>query len=110
MADAFDVIVVFMTAGNRDEATRLAEMLIDEELVACVQILPEIESIYRWQGRIERQPEILIIAKTTQSVFQQLEARVRAEHSYETPEIVAVPLAAGSSPYLDWLSSNVKQP
>ena len=110
MANASDAIVVFMTAGSREEARRLGEMLIAEGLAACVQLLPEMESIYRWQGKIERQPEILIIAKTTQSLFQQLETRVRAEHSYETPEIVAVPLAAGSPPYLEWLSSNVKQP
>lgn len=107
MIKASDVIVVFMTAANRDEATRLAEMLVNEELAACVQVLPEIESIYRWQGKVERQPEVLIIAKTIQSVFQKLEARVRAMHSYDTPEIVAVPLAAGSAPYLEWLHSNV---
>jgi periplasmic divalent cation tolerance protein len=98
-----DAIVVFMTAANREEATRLAEMLVEAHLAACVQILPEIESIYRWQGNIERQREVLLIAKTTKSKFAELEREVRALHSYETPEIVAVPMAACSAPYLEWL-------
>jgi len=101
--DPTDVIAVFMTAPNREEAARLAEMLIGERLAACVQILPEMESVYRWQGKIERQKEVLIIAKTTTSKFEDLEREVRAIHSYETPEIVAVPLTAGSTPYFEWL-------
>ena len=64
MADESDAIVVFMTAANREEAGRLAEMLVGEKLAACVQILPEMESVYRWQGQVERQKEILLIAKT----------------------------------------------
>jgi periplasmic divalent cation tolerance protein len=69
-----------------------------------VQILPAVESVYRWQGRIERQPEVLLIAKTLTSKFAELEREVRALHSYETPEIVAVPLTAVSEPYRRWLS------
>jgi periplasmic divalent cation tolerance protein len=72
-----------------------------------VQILPEMESVYRWQGQIEQQREVLIIAKTSRSKFAELEVSVRANHSYETPEIVAWPLTAGSAPYLEWLSSSV---
>jgi periplasmic divalent cation tolerance protein len=102
-----DAIVVLMTAANREEAGRLAEMLVRQRLAACVQILPEIESVYRWQGQIERQNEVLVIAKTTKSKFDELEREVRAIHSYETPEIVAVPLADGSPPYLEWLHSTV---
>lgn len=105
-----DAIVVFMTAADRDEATRLAEMLVEEHLAGCVQILPEMESVYRWQGKIERQREILLIAKTTQSKFQELERQVRASHSYDTPEILALPVIAGSSPYLQWLTNSVKRP
>jgi periplasmic divalent cation tolerance protein len=102
-----DAIAVFITAANSEEAGRLAEMLVDERLAACVQILPEMESVYRWQGRIERQPEVLLIGKTISSKFAALETRVRALHSYETPEIVAVPLTAGSSSYLAWLGAAV---
>ena len=98
-----DAIVVFMTAANGEEATRLAEMLVGAHLAACVQILPEMESVYRWQGKIERQSEVLLIAKTTQGKFDDLEREVRALHSYETPEIVAVPIVTGSAPYLEWL-------
>ena len=98
-----DAIIVFMTAANGEEATRLAEMLVGAHLAACVQILPEMESVYRWQGKIERQSEVLLIAKTTRGKFDDLEREVRALHSYDTPEIVAVPIVAGSAPYLEWL-------
>ena len=104
MADT-DAIVVFMTAASVEEATRLAEMLVGAHLAACVQILPEMESVYRWQGKLERQAEILILAKTTMGKFEELEREVRALHSYDTPEIIAVPVVAGSAPYLEWLSS-----
>lgn len=102
-----DAIVVFMTAANRDEARQLAEMLVERRLAACVQIMPEMESVYRWQGKIERQPEVLLIAKTLSGKFAALESAVRAVHSYATPEIVAVPLTECSSPYLEWLSASV---
>ena len=102
-----DPIVVFLTASNGEEATRLADLLIGAHLAACVQILPEMESVYRWQGKIERQSEILLIAKTTAAKFAELEREVRALHSYETPEIVAVPLIAGSTPYLEWLANSL---
>lgn len=100
-------IAVFMTAPNREEAGRLAEMLVSKQLAACVQILPGMESVYRWHGKLERQNEVLLIAKTLNSKFAELEKEVRALHSYETPEIVAVPLTAGSSAYLGWLSASV---
>jgi len=101
-------IVVLMTAANGEEAVRLADMLIGAHLAACVQILPEMESVYRWQGTIERQPEILLLAKTTRSKFDELEREVRALHSYDTPEIIALPIVAGSAPYLDWLRASLK--
>jgi periplasmic divalent cation tolerance protein len=104
---ADEPIAVFMTAANREEAVRLAEMLVNARLAACVQILPEMESVYRWQGKIERQPETLLIAKTMSSKFATLEREVRAVHSYETPEIVALPLTASSAPYLTWLNANI---
>ena len=98
-----DAIVVFLTAANGEEATRLADMLVGAHLAACVQILPEIESVYRWQGKIERSSEVLLIVKTTRGKFDELEREVRALHSYDTPEIIAVPVRAGSAPYLEWL-------
>jgi len=110
MADT-DAIVVFMTAASGEEATRLAEMLVGAHLAACVQILPEMESVYRWQGKIERESEVLLIAKTTRAKFGDLERDVRALHSYDTPEIVAIPIVMGSAPYLHWLvqATNLKK-
>src|SRR5687767_4597203 len=99
-----------MTAANGEEAARLADLLIGAHLAACVQILPEIESVYRWQGKIERQAETLLLAKTVRSKFEDLDREVRALHSYDTPEIIALPIVAGSSPYLTWLGDNVKIP
>ncbi len=101
-----DALVVFMTASDRDEALRLADALVEAQLAACVQVLPEMQSIYKWEGRIERQTEVLLIAKTTSSRFEELQKRVKELHSYETPEIVAVPVVAGSQAYLDWLTEN----
>ncbi len=101
-------ILVFMTASSGEEAARLAQMLVAAHLAACVQILPGIESIYRWQGKIERQAEVLLIAKTEKSKFDELELQVRALHSYDTPEIVAVAMAAASAPYLNWLADSLE--
>lgn len=104
-----EAIVVLMTAGSREEAARLAEMLVGARLAACVQIMPEVESIYHWQGNIERAPETLMLAKTTPENFAELESAVRALHSYQTPEIVALPITHASAPYLEWLTANVKR-
>ena len=100
-------IVVFMTAANGEEAARLADMLVGARLAACVQILPEIESVYRWKGAIQRESEVLLLAKSTSDKFEELEREVRAIHSYETPEIVALPARAISEPYLRWLNENL---
>ncbi len=101
-------IVVFITASSNKEAVLLAEMLVGSQLAACVQILPKIQSIYRWQGKIEREAEHLIIAKSTQENFDMLDREVRELHSYTTPEIVAVPAVAVSTPYFEWLDENVR--
>src|SRR6266699_3415960 len=100
--------MVFITATNGEEAARLAEMLVGARLAACVQILPEVKSVYRWKGKIERQPEVLLVAKTVNSKFADLEREVRALHSYETPEIAALPIAACSDLYLEWISDSIK--
>jgi len=105
---AGDAIIVLITAGSREEAARLADMLVVSHLAACVQMMPEMESVYHWKGSVERAAEILLIAKTTRANFDELESAVRALHSYETPEIVALPLTAASAPYLEWLTRTVK--
>jgi periplasmic divalent cation tolerance protein len=100
-------IVVLMTAANREEAGRIAEELVSARLAACVQILPEIQSVYRWQGKVERETEVLLLAKTTRCKFDELDRKVRERHSYETPEIVALAVTAVSEPYLRWLQEEV---
>src|SRR2546425_12508900 len=102
-ANTADAIVVLMTAPDRDEAGRIAEMLVDSRLAACVQVLPEIHSVYRWKGEVERATETLLLAKTTSDKFDELDRAVREIHSYDTPEIVALPVSAASAPYLKWV-------
>lgn len=108
-ANPEQAIIVFMTASSVDEANRLADMLVDKRLAACVQIMREMDSVYRWQGKVVTQREVLLIAKTLSSKFAEIEREVVKLHSYETPEIVAVPLNAGSGPYLEWLSASVTE-
>jgi periplasmic divalent cation tolerance protein len=103
-------IVVLMTAGSREEAARLAELLVAARQAACVQILPEMASIYWWKGTVQRSPEHLLLAKTTQDKFAELESAVRALHSYETPEIIALAVTATSAPYLEWLTTTIGSP
>jgi periplasmic divalent cation tolerance protein len=102
-----DAIIVFMTAGTADEARRIAQQLVESHLAACVQILPDIESIYRWNNEVQREKEVLILAKTSADKFAELEKSVRAVHSYETPEIIAVPASQISEPYRAWLNETV---
>ena len=98
-----DAIVVFMTAGSADEARHIADHLVEDRLAACVQVLPEIESVYTWKGEIQHEKEVLIVAKTAVDKFPELEKSVRAIHSYETPEIIAVRMSDLSEPYRMWL-------
>jgi periplasmic divalent cation tolerance protein len=100
-------IVVLMTAPNRQEAVRIAEMLVSARLAACVQILPHIQSVYRWQGEVERASEVLLLAKTTTGRFDELDRAVKEIHSYETPEIVALPVTSISGPYRKWLQAAI---
>src|ERR1043166_7352471 len=98
-------VVVFMTAASADEANRIAEMLVNKRLAACVQVLPEMRSIYVWKDEVQRDAEVLILAKTTRGKFADLEHEVRAVHSYEIPEIIGVRVEAASEPFLAWLAS-----
>ena len=103
-----DYIVVYVTAPE-DEAVNLAKTLVDERLVACVNIVPGLRSIYWWQGKVEDEPEVLCIMKTRGNLFESLRDRVRELHSYEVEEIIALPILAGNLPYLDWIKENTQQ-
>jgi len=95
--------VVLCTCPDEDVAGHIAAALVEEDLAACVNVLPRVLSIYRWQGSVERDTEALMIIKTTAGRYAALEKRVQALHPYELPEIIAVPIAAGLQGYLDWL-------
>lgn len=102
-----DAIVVLMTAPSKDEADRIAEMLVSQGLAACVQMLTGMESVYRWKGKVQRDREVLMLAKTIRARFDDLESKVSAMHSYETPEIIALPITAGSEAYLRWVADSL---
>lgn len=96
-------IAVFITASNENEAAVIAHALVEARLAGCVNILRNIRSIYSWQGKIEDEAEVLMIAKTQKNLFERLTEKVKGLHSYSVPEIVAVPLICGSEDYLKWL-------
>ena len=101
---------IYVVAADSAEAERIAETLIEERLAACVNILGEIRSVYRWEGKIERAGEVALIAKTTVDCFEQLAKRVRDMHSYKTPAIVAWPIVTGDADYLKWIASETGNP
>jgi len=96
-------IVVFITTSNEDEAVRIAKALVEARLAGCVNIVRNIRSIYSWQGKIEDEPEVLMVVKTQKSHFNALSAKVKEIHSYTVPEIIALPIVEGSEEYLKWL-------
>jgi periplasmic divalent cation tolerance protein len=101
-------VVVFVTAGSREEADKLSRGLVEEKLAFCVNALPAIQSTYYWEGKLCEDEEILLIIKTRASKFDALETWVRKNHSYDVPEVIALPIVKGSQPYLksidDWVS------
>ena len=98
-----DAIVVLTTAGSHDEAATIAASLVESRLAACVQVVPGVESVYWWEGRVARDAEWLLLCKTTADRYGDVEATIRELHSYTTPEVVAIRVERGSAAYLDWL-------
>ncbi len=103
-------LVVFVTTPSREQAVAIAENLVNERLAACVNIVPAIESIYRWEGKITRDSETLMIIKTTSDSYAALQKRVIELHSYDTPEVIALRIDRGSDKYLNWLRSESVPP
>lgn len=95
--------VVLITAPNEDEAVKIARTLIETRLAACVNIIRNIRSIYKWEGKIEDDSEVLMIVKTRKSLFNSLLAKVKELHSYSVPEVIALPIVEGSEDYLNWI-------
>ncbi len=105
---AAEHLQVQTTAGSEEEAERIAAALVERHLAACVQVIGPIASHYRWQGETKRQREWLCLAKTTSARYAELEAAIRELHSYEEPEVIATPIAAGSSGYLAWVAESAR--
>lgn len=95
---------VITTTETRDEADRIARVLVEGGLAPCVQIVGPITSTYSWQGRIETAAEWQCLIKTRDDLFEEVERSIKSVHSYETPEIIALPISAGSREYLDWMA------
>ena len=100
--------VVWVTAGSKEEAGAIAQALVDAKLAACVSIM-SIQSIYTWQGDVHQDEEWQLMIKTDLAQFSSLEAKIREIHSYELPEIIALPIMQGSQPYLDWIGKQMKR-
>jgi periplasmic divalent cation tolerance protein len=96
-------IIVFSNCGSEEEARRVAKALVEARVAACVNILPRIQSIYHWQGAIEEETEWMLVIKSTRPMFDTLCAELRKIHSYEVPEVLALPVIAGSQDYLNWM-------
>lgn len=103
-----DVVVALTTTDSRDKAEALAEALVGEELVACVNIVGPIRSIYRWQGAVQRDEEFLCVMKTDRAHTEALKARLPALHSYSVPELVILPVSDGLPDYLAWVSASLR--
>lgn len=101
-------LLVLCTCPTREVAETLARLLVQERLAACVNLLPQMQSIYRWQGRIETDDEILLLIKTQAARMEALQQRVLEHHPYELPEIVAVEIGSGLPRYLDWIDEQTR--
>jgi periplasmic divalent cation tolerance protein len=102
--------IVLVTCGSAAEARKIAEVVVNKCLAACVNILPApVESVYRWKGKLEESRERLLIIKTSKARLQVLEREVRRLHSYETPEFIALPITGGSSKYLSWIAQSLTE-
>ena len=109
MSDPKAFGVMLTTTPTREEAQKLARLLIEEKLAACVQLLP-IESFYFWQGQTQNEAEVLLLIKTRSALFEQATTRIKAAHSYTVPEIVALPFASGFSGYFEWIDTATGPP
>lgn len=104
-----DCIQVMTTVEERAQAEKIAEALLAAQLAACVQIVGPITSYFHWQGKNEKSSEYLCLIKSRRYLYEKIEALVRTVHPYEVPEILAVPVVAGSAPYLEWLAGEVRE-
>ena len=105
-----DKIVILCTCSGAEEAARLARGLVEARLAACVNVIPRVQSYYRWQGALESAEEWLLVIKSSRALFEAVRGHLAKLHSYEVPEILALPVVAGSDAYLNWLDANLASP
>jgi periplasmic divalent cation tolerance protein len=98
-----DKIVVLSTCASEDEAVRIARELVEKRVAACVNVAPGVRSFYRWKDAIEESQEVLLVIKTSRALFEQVRAEIEKLHSYELPEVVALPVVDGTEQYLEWI-------
>lgn len=103
-------LLVFCTCPDVATAERIAEIVVSERLAACVNIMPGLTSIYRWQGQVQRDFETMLLIKTREAVYALLEMRIRELHPYQVPEVIALPIGTGSTAYLDWITASTGAP
>ena len=104
----FQHIQVFVSCVSKSEAKTMVDSLLEDQIIACAQVLPKIESFYRWQGQIMHSDECLLILKSKEDCFAAIEATIKKLHSYDVPEILAVPVVDGSTEYLNWINEQLK--
>jgi periplasmic divalent cation tolerance protein len=102
-----NALIVLVTVPNVEEASRIADALVGARLAACVNVVSGIESVYRWEGKVARDSEVLMIIKTTDDRYAELEGQIKSLHSYTTPEVIAIKIERGSEAYLKWLGESV---
>ncbi len=103
-----DAVVVLVTMPTPERAAEMARAVVEERLAACGNVVPGLRSIYRWEGKLEDEPEALLLLKTTRDRFEALRARILALHPYQVPEVIALPVEAGSAPYLAWIAAETR--
>jgi len=104
----YEYIVVFITAGSHEEARMIGDTLISQRKAACVNIIPQINSLFRWEGKIEGDRESLLLVKTRAELFPEIVDAVKSIHSYDVPEIIALPIVEGSQDYLKWIGKETE--
>jgi len=103
-----DAMLVLTTLPNSDAAADLAKKVVGEKLAACANVMPAVRSIYRWQGAVQDENEVLVLLKTRQARFEKLKARILELHPYDVPEVIAIPVEQGHGAYLDWIANETR--
>ena len=101
--------VILITAKDAQEAQRIANRLLEEKLIACANIIKDVQSFFWWEGKIDQAKEVMLVIKTKRSLFARVAKAVKKAHSYNVPEIIALPIVAGYNPYLQWISASTKK-